>query len=348
MKKILAICFTLGVLSLNPAWAMAKTDSVELREGHPKHHVVEKGDTLWDISGRFLEKPWHWPRVWDVNPQIENPHLIYPGDIIYLVWVNGEPRLSMKPGDGRLQPRARVTPLERAIPAIPLKDLYSFLSENVVLDDELLRETPYVLGGKNDRIIAGAGDRIYARGELEETKGTMVLYRPAKEFTDPDSGELLGYELFKVAEAKVAAVKEDVVSLDLKSSHVEVRVLDRVLPSPEGRIQSIFYPDAAPEESEGYILSVNRGVDKIGRFDTVAINQGERDGVKNGHVYEIFRRGEAIKDPISGKTVELPSEKAGTLMVFRAYERVSYAVVMSATNVLSVGDKVRSPDFIEY
>ena len=150
--------------------------------------------------------------------------------------------------------------------------------------------------------------------------------------------------MHKVAETRVISTKEDVISLDVLKTREEVRVLDRVLPSPEGRVQSVFNPAPAPEFSEGYIMSVLRGVDKVGRFDAVAINQGYREGVQAGHVYKIFKRGESLKDPLTKETIELPSEEAGTLMVFKAYERVSYGLVMTATNVMSVGDKVRSPD----
>ncbi len=343
MKKLLSVCLTTCVLVFSSASVQAKGDQIQLRDGHPEEYVVVKGDTLWDISGRFLKKPWRWPEIWDVNKQIDDPHWIYPGDVLYLTWVDGKPKLRKK-GNDRLQPRARVSKIENAIPAIPLKDLHSFLSDNAVLDDELLKTTPYVVGGRNERIIAGAGDRIYARGELDSSVKTQNIYRPAKEYIDRETGELLGYELHKVAETRVISTKEDVISLDVLKTREEVRVLDRVLPSPEGRVQSVFNPAPAPEFSEGYIMSVLRGVDKIGRFDAVAINQGFREGVQAGHVYKIFKRGESLKDPLTKETIELPSEEAGTLMVFKAYERVSYGLVMTATNVMSVGDKVRSPD----
>lgn len=344
MKKLAGLCLASWLAITTPNQAHARADVLALQEGYPQEYVVVKGDTLWDISGRFLTQPWRWPEIWGVNPQIDDPHWIYPGDVIYMTWVDGKPRLRIK-GDNKLVPRARATPLENPIPAIPLKDMDAFMQENVVLDDELLAETPYVLGGRNKRIIAGAGDRIYARGEMESDHKYQNIYRPLQAFHDPTTDELLGYELSKIAEAYVVSTNdEDITTLELAKSQQEVRVMDRVLPAPETRIQSMFYPAPAPEETEGYILSVDGGVQKIGRFDAVAINKGRREGVKPGHVFIVYAAGEEMDDPVTGERVKLPDEEAGTLMVYKVYDKVSYALVMTALNVLSVGDNFKSPD----
>ena len=343
MKRLFGICLASWLTLSMPTQVQARADQLQLQENHPQEYVVVKGDTLWDISGYFLKKPWRWPEIWDVNPQIDDPHWIYPGDILYLTWVDGKPKLRLK-NENRLQPRARVSKLDSAIPAIPLKDLYAFLSDNVVLDEELLRETPYVLGGRNQRIIAGAGDRVYARGDIDQQHYEQNIYRSAKEYIDPDTNELLGYELLKVAEARIHALNGDITSLDLIKTREEVRVMDRVIPSPESRIQSVFYPLAAPPEVQGQILSVLRGVTKIGRFDAVAINKGSREGLKSGHVFVVYARGETITDPLTKKKITLPAEEAGTLMIFKTFDKVSYGLVMTATNILSIGDTVRSPD----
>ncbi len=336
-----AACLLLG----NPLQAEVRKDRIELAEGHPTEYVVVKGDTLWDISGRFLKSPWLWPDVWDVNPQIDNPHLIYPGDIIYLTWVDGQPRLSLKRGVRKLSPQARVSPLDHAIPAIPLRDIISFLNDNVVVEQNLLDKAPYVIAGKNQRIIAGAGDRVYARGELVEDIERQNLYRPAKEYIDPETSELLGYELFKVADGRVhnKDAATQVVTLDLLKSNEEVRALDRVLPSDESRIESVFYPSAGPELERAQILSVLGGVAKIGQFDAVALNIGKREGIETGQVFAVFNKGEEVRDPLTKETITLPSERAGLLMVFKVFDKVSYGLVLRATNVISVGDHLRAP-----
>ncbi|ANG61013.1 peptidoglycan-binding protein [Marinobacterium aestuarii] len=344
MKKLLCGLLTcLLLLTVSVANAEVRKDRIQLRENYPTEYVVVKGDTLWDISGRFLQHPWQWPDVWDVNPQIYNPHLIYPGDIIYLSWINGQPRLSLRPGGTRLSPKARVSPLDDAIPAIPLKDIIAFLSDHLVADEDLLNNAPYVVGGRNDRILAGAGDRVYARGELKSDERLQALYRPATEYRDPVTGEFLGYEMLKIADTAIPAQEKDIITLDLRKTREEVRLLDRVLPIEESRIQSLFQPSAVPEGTEGLILSVLGGVAKIGQFNAVAVNVGARDSVEAGNVMSIYRTGEKVRDPVTGERIALPDERAGLLMLFKVFDKVSYGLVLNASNVMSVGDKVFEP-----
>ncbi|WP_020679532.1 LysM peptidoglycan-binding domain-containing protein [Marinobacterium rhizophilum] len=344
MKKLFCGLLTcLLLLTVSVANAEVRKDRIQLREDHPTEYVVVKGDTLWDISGRFLQHPWQWPDVWEVNPQIYNPHLIYPGDIIYLSWVNGQPRLSMRPGVARLSPKARVSPLDDAIPAIPLKDIIAFLSDHLVADEDLLNNAPYVVGGRNNRIIAGAGDRVYARGELKSDERLQAVYRPATQYLDPVTGEFLGYEMLKIADTSIPAKDKDVITLDLSKTREEVRLLDRVLPIEETPIQSLFQPSAVPEGTEGLILSVLGGVAKIGQYNAVAVNVGARDSVEPGNVMSIYRTGENVRDPVTGERIALPDERAGLLMLFKVFEKVSYGLVLNASNVMSVGDKVFEP-----
>ncbi|SIQ91893.1 LysM peptidoglycan-binding domain-containing protein [Marinobacterium stanieri] len=326
-------------------WAgAANADRVQLQEGHPTEYVVVKGDTLWDISGRFLRSPWRWPEVWNVNPQIDNPHLIYPGDVIYLTWVDGQPRLSLRRGVRKLSPQVRVQQLEQPIPAIPLRDISSFLNENRVVQDDTLITAPYVIGGRNESIIAGAGDRVYARGQrIDEDIDQQSLYRPARQYTHPVTGELLGYELYKVADALVRAEEGDILTLDLTKTREEVRTRDRLLPNDTSRIESVFYPKPGPAIEDALIIDVLGGVAKIGQFDAVALSFGDQEGVEPGHVFAIYKKGEMVKDPVNGEMVKLPDEHAGELMVFKTFERVSYGLVMDATNVISVGDSLHQP-----
>lgn len=340
LGSLLALVLALGTPAIAEMHTKTQGDVIQLRDDHPKEYVVVKGDTLWDISARFLQSPWLWPEVWDMNNQIYNPHLIYPGDIIYLYWCDGKPCLGLK-RDAGMQPK--VTPLEDAIPTISLRDIAAFLNDNRVVDEDLLERAPYILGGKNQRIIAGAGDRVYARGELVSDLRQQSIYRPAKEYRDPFDNELLGYELYKVADTLVAARDADVLSLDLTDSVEEVRLRDRVLPRSEEPIQSIFTPRAGPLLDDAVILSVLGGVANIGQFDAVTINAGLREGLEAGHVYSVYSKGEDVRDPINGETVRLPSERAGELMVFKSFEKVSYALIMRATDVISVGDELRQP-----
>ncbi|GGK62383.1 LysM peptidoglycan-binding domain-containing protein [Amphritea balenae] len=346
MKQLITVFLGGLVLCLSllaPAQAEVRKDTLALRDNHPKTYVVVKGDTLWDISAMFLQSPWKWPRLWGYNQQIENPHLIYPGDVLTLKWINGEPRLVLNDGIIRLSPKAKVTPLRDAIPAIPLKDIMSFLTENIVMDSDQLTAAPYIVGSTNNRIVAGAGDRVYARGELVEQHSRQNIYRPAREYIDPITQEHLGYELFKIGDAVVGAKNDDITTLDLRKTREEVSALDRVYPSQKESIQSIFYPSSPAEAIDGRILSVLRGVRQAGQYDVVAINQGAREGLEPGHVLTIFRTGERLKDPLTKEVIRLPAEKSGQMMIFKAYEKVSYALILKATNVIAIGDEIRNP-----
>lgn len=343
MKTLLSGLLALIVLTVMPVQAETRKDSLLLRDDHPQEYVVVKGDTLWDISGRFLQSPWKWPEVWGVNPQVDNPHLIYPGDIIYLTWVDGKPRLGVKRSD--IYPKARTSPLERPVPAIPLRDIISFLNDHRVLSEDLLEKAPYVLGGKSQRIIAGAGDRVYARGTLLEEQRKQGIYRSSTEYVDPETEEFLGYEMLKIADGDVALLADDqVISLDLTKSHEEVRIMDRVVPTEEQVIDSIFYPKASPDGVEGTVISVLSGIRDAGQFNVVTVNRGDREGLEAGHVFAIYRKGELIKDPVTKDMVRLPSERSGELMIFKVFEKVSYGLIMRSNNVVSIGDELRQPE----
>lgn len=334
----------LVTLAMSLTMSRAVADEVQFVDGHPHQYTVVKGDTLWDISATFLESPWLWPKVWSVNPQIDNPHLIFPGDIVYLIYVNGKPQLRVDRGPKKLSPTIRRSALDQAVKAIPLQDLKSFLSDNLVLQENELEAAPYILASENNSIIAGAGDRVYARGKLPAVDQNYYgVYRPQRIYKDPVTEEILGYESRTIGGGYLVAANDDVLTIDLKRTSEEVRIKDRVLPTQEEVIQSVFYPASPDNDVKGQILSVLRGVSKIGQFDVVAINLGEREEMKPGHVLHVFVRGETVKDPVTRELIKLPSERRGTVMIFKVFERVSYALVMKATADLSVLDEVRTP-----
>ncbi len=334
--------------------AAATTDlSQYLRKDHPDVYVVKKGDTLWDISGRFLEKPWLWPEIWRVNPQIENPHLIYPGDRITLQWVNGQPQLTlergdagrtyrMTPGTEKLEPHVRATPLESAIPAIRLDAIQAFLVDNRVVEPGALDDAPYVLQGEGERIVVGAGDRLYVRGELADNQ-TFSIVRKGPLYVDPDSNEVLGREATYIGLGESLAQDGDIATMRVQSSREEIQVDDRILPTEERRLDSTFYPSAPSKDMEGQIISVFGGVTQVGQFDVVVINRGEREGLVPGNVLAIYKRGALARDRVANETVRLPSERAGLMMVFRTFDKLSYALVLETERPLAVFDQARNP-----
>ena len=338
MRKLLyALAASMLLLT---SWAHA---APELRSDHPERYTVVKGDTLWDISARFLNNPWYWPEIWHVNPQVENPHLIYPGDELALVYIDGKPRVTKVSSDRvvKLSPKVRSEPIDTPIPAIPLDAISSFLTDTRIVDVEALNGAPYVLEGEDGRIITGAGDRIYARGE--KPADNVGVFRRSKEFRDPETGEFLGLEARSIARGEVIAENNDVLTLRLKQSNEEVRIGDRLLVGEERRITTSFVPSSPDSDIEAQMISVDGGVSQIGQFDVVAINRGEREGLKPGNVMAVLKTGNLVRDPVTNETIELPSERAGLMMVFQTYEKMSYGLILQATRPLSVGDKVTNP-----
>lgn len=315
----------------------------ELRSDHPERYTVVKGDTLWDISARFLNNPWYWPEIWHVNPQVANPHLIYPGDRLALVYIDGKPRITKVASNDvvKLSPEVRSTPIDTPIPAIPLDAISSFLTDTRIVTPEELSGAPYVLEGEDGRIITGAGDRIYARGQKPAEK--VGIFRRTKEFVDPETGEFLGLEARSIGAGEVTAENGDVLTLQLTSSNQEIRIGDRLLTNVNRPIATSFVPSAPEQEVEGQMIAVDGGVSQIGQFDVVAINRGTREGLESGNVLAVLKSGNLVRDPVTSETIQLPSERAGLLMVFKVYDKMSYGLILQATRPLSVGDKVTNP-----
>lgn len=327
--------------------ALALADTLAVNPGHPDRYVVAKGDTLWDISERFLRDPWLWPEVWYVNPQIDNPHLIYPGDVITLVYVDGKPQLRLQRGHGdmKLSPSARTEVLDQAIPTIPVDAIKQFLTRPLITDDATLESAPYILAMADEHLVAGANDRIYVRGIDTSEHGRYYVYRPAGEIRDPVSNEVLGYEALYIGDATLQRFG-DPSTLLLTSTTQEARVGDRLMPIVDQDVYTHFVPKPPAQEVEGRILSVLGGVTQIGQYQVVSINRGAREGIEIGNVLRIFQSGAVVEDmvnPRSKEKVQLPEEDAGVMLVFRIFDKVSYGLVMKATRPLHVLDIVRNP-----
>jgi hypothetical protein len=321
--------------------------SVALNPSHPDQYTVVKGDTLWDISARFLSKPWLWPEVWYANPQIKNPHLIYPGDVISLVYVNGRPQLRVRRGavaTEKLSPQVRSTPLDSAIPTIPIDAIQQFLNHSRVFSQKELDAAPYIVESADEHLITGAGDRVYVRRLPSAATTRYSVYREGQVYRDPDTNEQLGVEALYIGDANLQRFG-DPSTLQLVRTTREAKIGDRLFPVDSDEIQHNFLPHA-PASMHGRIIAVIDGVTQIGQHQVVVLNRGTRDGLEVGHVLAISQAGDTVADTVSGKrgdSVTLPDERAGILMVFRTFDRVSYALVMSATRAIHVLDKVDNP-----
>lgn len=340
-KQGLSLYLLLLCLCVSP-WLQA----VEVREDAPETYVVKRGDTLWGISGMYLEQPWLWPELWDVNPQIDNPHLIYPGDELYLTWVDGRPRLQLRRGrDVKLQPDMRVSPLDLAIPAIPLDQIGPFLRRHRIVEANALNSSPYVVAGDQGHLLSAPGDRIFGRGDFREGERAYGIFRAGEAYRDPVTGELLGYQAQDIGNARMLTRASDpIVELEVTRITEEVRIADRLLPEEERVLAATFHPRAPSSAVEGaYMIAVDGGVSQIGPGRIVVLNRGSREGLEAGHVLAIFQTGARVFDTVAEENVVLPDTRAGLLMVFEAFERASYALVLKASRPLKVMDKARNP-----
>jgi hypothetical protein len=329
-------------------------DDVELRPDHPNSYTVQPGDTLWDISGKFLTRPWLWPEIWHVNPQVQNPHLIYPGDVLTLAWCDGRPCLQVASGRYvRLSPTIREYPHDDAIPPIPLDAIQQFLSRPLVVSDETLKQAPYILSSEDQHLVAGAGHKIYVRGSVDANVARYGIYRGGEVYVDPDTEEVLGYEALYVGDALLQRLGDPATALVTKSNR-EVLVGDRLLPEGD-EIDPTFYPHPPANQFRGKIISVLDGVSQVGQYQIVVLNRGHGDGVDPGTVLAIHQAGIFVRDTVAaeqergpgsgatGELVELPEERIGEAMVFRTFDRVSYALVMNTQKPAHVRDVVTNP-----
>lgn len=349
-KIILALAMALSIVA---AGAIAE-DSV-FRPDHPDRYTVKKGDTLWGIASMFLNDAWQWPEIWHINPEIENPHLIFPGDEIFLTYIDGQPRLSVRRGEAgarvgrddipveKLEPTIRSEAMTSAIPAIPLDAIASLLTTGRIVEPGTLENAPYVMAGEARRIVLGAGDNFYARGSWTEDNAAYGVYRAGDVYRDPETNEVLGLEAREVGLARVVTRTDDVVTMSLETTKQEVRMGDRLLPTEERRVESTFYPAAPEQDVRGVIINVIGGATHVGQNDLVAINRGRSHGLEPGHILGVHKAGELVRDQMTNETVRLPDERAGMLMIFRSFEKMAYALILATEEPLRSGDAVMNP-----
>ncbi len=340
--RSLSVCLLLWSL-LFSGWTQA---AMELNENVPETYIVKKGDTLWGISGMYLKEPWLWPELWDANPQIDNPHLIYPGDELYLVWVDGKPRLRLNRGrDVKLTPNMRVSPLDLAIPVIPMDQIGPWLISNRVMDAKEVNNSAYIVAGDERRLISGPGNRIFGRGPFPDGERAYGIYQVGQNYFDPVSKESLGYQVRDVGSAKLLnSNRDDVAELEIIRVTEEVRDGDRLLPQIERVLDTSFQPRAPEKEIVGGVMiAVEGGLTQIGNMSIVVINKGKRDGLQPGNVLAVYQAGKLVFDKVAQSNVQLPDTRAGLAMVFEAYEKVSYAIILRATRPLQIFDVVKNP-----
>ena len=324
-------------------------DTLELNPNHPQRHVVVKGDTLWDISATFLRDPWRWPEIWHINPEIKNPHLIYPGDVISLVYRDGKPVLELTRGRPtiKLSPTARTSRLESAIGGIPTNAIAQFLTRPRILTETELENAGHVSQAEDDHLISGTGGKIYVTGLMQDESKDYSIYRVGNIYRNPDShDDILGYEAIHVSDAQLTLQGEPATLL-IVESYRETLLGDRVMKTDEEQIDNSFTPHSPDTAKEGQIISILDGMSRAGQYQTVVINLGERDGIEQGHVLAVRKKGEIVLDKQAKgffkPEIQLPDERSGLLMVVNAFDRVSYALVMNAIKDIRIGDPITKP-----
>lgn len=365
--------------------AHAAADDVQLQPNHPDRHVVVKGDTLWDISAKFLKSPWLWPKVWQLNrAQIKNPHLIYPGDVVFLDMSSGKPQLRLLRETVTLQPGVREEPLAKeAISSIAPNVIGPFLTRPLVIEKDALDTSPSIISGQDNRVILSPGSRIYINKVEEDAGLVWNVYRPGKDLIDPDSKEVLGTEAIYLGDAEITKYGEP-ASGTVVSAKEEIFAKDKLVVAPQA-LEFSYAPHAPDTEITGRVISINGGLAETGRNAIIAINRGTNDGIEVGHVLAINRQGALIKNPNapkpkgawaefkdslkidpsrrllntaqdpkeakaeaekeekSGDYMRLPNERVGLLMIFRTFNKVSYGLIMQATEPVRVLDVVEKP-----
>ena len=343
---ILACSFALSV----------NADELKLKEGAPDIYTVVKGDTLWEISGKFLESPWRWPEIWDLNKdQIKDPHWIYPGDVITLDKSGANPRLRLlrngqEVTDGgvgsaeKYGPRVRGEALEAgAIPSIRAQDIEPFLAKPLFIQEGALDAAPVILASEDNRVIVGKGNIAYIEG-IDSSKGRdWQIYRPGKKLYDPENDRVvLGVEAVYVGDAYVKRFGEPSTA-DIVRSKFEVNRGDRLI-NTEEQAYVAYVPHAPDKMIKARIVSAYNSVNEVAQNSIITINRGKRDGMEIGHVLAAYRNGQWVKSELKpGKKVKLPDERVGLIFVFRVFDNLSYALVLQSTRQFNLGDVVQTP-----
>ncbi|MGH8758467.1 MAG: LysM peptidoglycan-binding domain-containing protein [Burkholderiales bacterium] len=348
----------ISLLLLLTAWMPGTSvgDELALAESAPDRYVVVKGDTLWDISARFLRDPWRWPDIWGLNKdQIKNPHWIYPGDIILLDFTGMSPRLRLQGVDGATDWRLVVTKLSpsirkldlaaSAIPSIPMAAIAPFLTKPLVIGKREMAAAPILVAGQENRVVLSAGDTAYAKGVVWQDGTEWNIYRPGRDLVDPDTRELLGREAVHLGELKVSQFGE-VSRVAITKSVLEITPGDRlvkIVPAPV----LPYIPRAPSKQIKGKVIaSPHSSVTEIGPQMVVVLNRGAREGLETGNVLALYRDLPMVRP--AGSTnpkerIKLPPERYGIVFVFRVFEKVSYALVMHTTRPVNLLDVVQTP-----
>lgn len=355
----------LAMLLLVPVASVQAADAT-VRADSPQRYTVVEGDTLWDIASRFLEEPWLWPEVWQINPQIANPDLIYPGDIIELDYVNGVPVLRLARDEGtpelrtvRLSPRVRRETLLSPIPAISLQQIRGHLSGNSVVSEEQYANAPYILAEADGRTLASSGDQVHGRGAWTANIAEYDIVRNGRTLRDPDTGDELGIEAIRIGTAMLSLTNGDEGVLTVGSALQEIRVGDRLIPSGPSELQESYLPQPPTSAIDAAIVAIGSGNEIGGAYDTLVLNAGSQDGLAVGHLLTIREPDTVIQDTLArpGAWTKFkqiigvdredeavyPGDNIGSVLIYRVFDGTSMGLVLNSRDALRLNDRIVTP-----
>jgi hypothetical protein len=349
-----------------PTRMIATGSQIPLTADAPAEYLVKSGDTLWDISKVFLRDPWYWPEIWYVNAQISNPHLIYPGDMLKLLYVDGQPRLTLaqRSGSGpdagvsgtkQLRPQVRREALSRAITSVPYAVIAGLAGRPTLLDKSQVKTAPYIVALRDGHLIGGMGNEVYARGLKDAAVDARYsVIHVDGELRDPENNDLLGYTGIYVGSGPIATAGKT-AKLVLTDSSQEALQGDKLFPE-SSEINADFVPHAPQSDIDAVVIGV-RSASIMGPYQLIALNRGSKAGLEAGHVVAIQERGTVMRDKYSkggldagegafmnrGKKIRLPTERIGVAMIYKTFDRMSYALIMESSHVIQEGDSATNP-----
>ncbi len=340
--------------------AHANNPPPAIKADAPNRYIVKKGDTLWDISGRYLDSPWRWKEIWATNKQIKNPNLIYPNDILILCVIQGKTLIGVDTGEGCagvekqltgnvVSSTVSVTSTANSIPPLPWSAIQHWLDKTVIVNPQDFNTTPYILASKKGNLITASGDKVYAKGVPLIVGQRYGIYREGELYVEPKTQEVIGLEVTQVATGLVTSTETNgVSSLQLTDSYdKEVREGDRVFVELNNSIPPVFYPAPATVSRGGMIVRVMDSISSAAKGSVVAINLGSTHGAKPGDVLTVYQKGALIRDTKDNDTpVRLPNEPSGMVMVFNTFDNISYAYVLDSELPLNVGDQLLPPPYL--
>ena len=356
------------------------TENIRIKADYPQKYTVKRGDTLWGIASKFLKDPWYWPEIWQRNPQVQNPHLIFPGDILTLIYVDGVPQIQVsrpvvtETADGKeetvvrtetmdttrsglkvvkLSPGIRRTSRDEQIPSIPSDAIRQFIARPRVVTLDTIEKAPYIVASDEAHLILGTDNRVYIRGEIDKERARYSVYHRGSELRDPVTNNILGYEILYSGEVRIDVYGNPATGI-LTEGTREILIGDFLMNTDTSEITHLYYPKLPTQDVDAQVISLFDAISGVASYQMVVINRGQDDGMEIGHILATYYRGgEALDKYMARKTVErgkekhltvtLPDERSGLMMLFRVFDKVSYGLILESSRTIRKFDVVKKP-----